>query len=211
MAVAMKSVALALLLLCAPVFGQTDAIAVTVSQTVALSPDEITFTLGVLTDLDVSLDQVLQAVQPLGLAASDLLSLNTQQYGPNPSQTQRVYVFGFTTAYSKFTEANGKISALRRTLSTNTPAMDLQLYSLSIAPSSASREQARQAALSQLFADAKQRASSLAAAAGVSLGAIVGVSDGESSPTVPLYGPYGPVAPGPLRTTFSISVRYAVK
>lgn len=207
----MKFVFLTILTLCAPVFAQTDAIVVTATRSVTLSPDSVSFTLAILTDSNVTLDQVLQASQSLGLAASDLLSINSQQFGPSPTQLQLAYVFFYVGAFSKFGETNDKIAALRRSLGANSPPMDLQIYSIVASPSLAARQQAGQDLLSQLFADAKQRAGQLAAVAGVNLGGVLGVTDLGETPTSAIYGPYGPYGPGGVRTTFSLSVRYAVK
>ena len=207
----MKFVFLALVALCAPMFAQTDAIVVAATRSVTLPPDEVSFTLAILTDSNVSLTQVLQASQSFGLATTDLLSINSQQFGPNPNQTQLAYVFFYVVAFSKFGETNEKIAALRRSLGANSPPMDLQVYSIVASPSVAARQQAGQDLLTQLFADAKQRAGQLAAVAGVNLGGVLGVTDlGETQGSV-IYGPYGPSGPGGVRTTFSLSVRYAVK
>ena len=207
----MKSAFLAVVILCTPVFAQTDAIVVTATRSVTLAPDQVSYTLAILTDSNVSLTQVLQASQSLSLAATDLLSINSQQFGPSPNQTQLVYVFFAVVPFSRFGETNEKIAALRRSLGTNTPPMDLQIYSIVASPSPASRQQAGQDLLTPLFAEAKQRAGQLAAVAGVTLGGVVGVTDLGETPGGVIYGPYGPSGPGGVRTTFSLSVRYAVK
>jgi uncharacterized protein YggE len=204
--------ALALFAWCAPAFAQSEGIAVTASRTVDLAPDEITFSMAILTDPDVSLDQVLQACQSLGLATRDLLGINSQQFGPSPSQTRLAYTFDFTTAYSKFHETNDKLATLRRTLAAATPAMEVQIFAISVAPSDASREQARQGLIAPLFAEARQRADQLAKAAGMTLGTVFGFSEDWASATGPPgYGYYGPVGPGTLRSRYTLSVRYAAK
>ena len=74
---------LLLLTLCGPAFAQTDAITVTASRTIDLSPDQIVFTLAVITEPTVTLNQVLEATQSIGLDASKLSTINVQQsYGP---------------------------------------------------------------------------------------------------------------------------------
>ena len=202
-----------LLALCSPAFGQSDAITVTVSRNVDLSPDQIYFSFAIVADPDVSLDQILQASEPLGLTAKNLLSINLQQYGPSPSQVRLAYAFDFTTEMAKFKETNEKLATVRRTMAANTPSMDLQVYAIAISPSESARDQARQGLLSPLFSDAKQRAGQLAQAAGVTLGAIVGVTEAWASnvSSSPYYGIYGPVGPSTLKTAFSLTVRYAVK
>ena len=209
----MPCLVLAMIALCAPAVAQSDIVA-TVSRTVELAPDQITFFLAIMTDPDVTLDQVLQASQPLGLTARDLLGISSQQFGPGPSQTRLAYTFEYEAQFSKFKEANDKMASLRRTLAANTPAMEVQVYSISVSPADAAVDQARQGAMTQLFADAKQRADQMAKAGGVSIGSVVGVSEGVSNAANQngyFYGPYGPIGPGTLRTTFTLTVRYAIK
>ena len=69
---------LALLALIFPMLAQTDSIAVSAIRTVDLNPDQITFNLAFGVDSDVSLDQVLQATQSLGLLARDLVGISSQ-------------------------------------------------------------------------------------------------------------------------------------
>lgn len=207
------SLSVVLLALCMPVFGQSDAIVVTVSRNVDLSPDAIYFSLAVVTDPDITVDQVLQASQTLGLTAQNLTSVNLQQYGPSAGQARLAYAFDLSVPYSKFKETNDKLATVRRTMAANTPAMDLQVYAIAVSPSDAARDQARQALLSPLFEDARVRADQLAKAAGMSLGSVVGVSEAWAASTsgYPYYGPSGPIGPNTLKTAFSLTVRYALK
>lgn len=204
---------LALLALSVPVSGQNNAITVTVSRNVDLSPDAIFFALAIVTDPDITLDQVLEAAQGLGLTAQSLTSVNLQQYGPSPGQTRLAYAFTLSVAYSKFKDTNDKLATVRRTMAAATPPMDLQVYAISISPSDAGRDQARQGLLGPLFGDARTRADQLAKAAGVELSGVVGVTEAWASPTgYPYYGPNGgPIGPTTLKTAFSLTVSYGVK
>jgi uncharacterized protein YggE len=208
----MAALWMAMLALCSPALAQSDAISTTVMRTVDLAPDRITFSLAIMTDTDVSLEQVLQAAQSLGLVTADLRGISSQQFGPGPNQTRLAYSFEFTAEFSKFKEINDKLAVLRRTLAANASAMEVQIFGITVSPSDGALDQARQGLLAQLFADSRQRAEQLAKAGGVSVGSIVGVSDGFSSAVSgAYYGPYGPSGPVSLRTTFSLTVRYSVK
>jgi hypothetical protein len=202
---------IALLALSAPCFGQTDAIAVSVSRTVDLSPEELYISLAVATDQDVTLEQVVQATQSLGLAAKDLTGVNIQQFGPSPSQSRLNYVFNISVPYAKFKETTDKVTALRRTLAANTPSMEIQMYGMTIMPGEKAREEARQKLLSALFEDAKVRAEQLAKAAGVNLGGIVGATEYWGANVGIAYASSGPYGPSTLKTALSLNVRYAVK
>jgi hypothetical protein len=168
-------------------------------------------TLAIVTETEVTLDQVLQASQALGLTSQNLTSVNVQQYGPSPSQTRIAYAFDLTVEFSKFKETNDKLASVRRTLAANTPAMELQVYGVAVTPGETARDQARQRLLAPLFEDAKRRANELATAAGVTLGGVVGVAEGWANVIGnPYYGPSGPIGPTTLKTAFSLTVRYAV-
>lgn len=200
-------------LLCSAVFAQTDAITVTVSRNVDLPPDAVFISMAVATESDVSLDQVLQATQGLGLTAANLSSVNLQQYGPSPAQTRLAYAFDLSVPFLKLKETNDKLAAARRTMAANTPPMELQVYAMTVTPGEDGREQARQRLLAPLFEDARVRADQLAKAAGVTLGSVVGVTEAWA-PNIsgpPFYGPGGPIGPAALKTALTLTVRYALK
>lgn len=204
---------LALFALCGPAFGQSDAITVTVSRNVDLSPDAIYFSMAVMTDPDVSLDQVLGAIQGLEVSAQNLTSVTLQQYGPSAAQTRLAYAFDLSVAFSKFKETKDKVAAVRRAMAESTPPMELQVYGMAVSPSETSRDQARQGLLAPLFGDARTRADQLAKAAGITLGGIVGVTEAWANASAyPSYIPMaGPVGPTTLKTAFSLTIRFAVK
>jgi uncharacterized protein YggE len=204
---------IAMVVLCAPVLAQTDAIAVTVSRNVDLPPDAVYISMAVATESDVSLEQVLQATRTLGFTAANLSSVNLQQYGPSPTQTRLAYAFELSVPFSQLKETNDKLAAARRTMAADTPPMELQVYAMTVTSGEAGKEQARQRLLSPLFEDARIRADQLAKAAGVTLGGVIGVTEAWlpniSGP--PFYGPGGPIGPAALKTAFSLNVRYALK
>jgi hypothetical protein len=203
----------ALVLLCASAFAESDAISVTVSRNVDLPPDSVYISMAIATESDTSLEQVLEASQALGLTATNLMSLNLQQYGPGPAQTRLAYAFDLTVPFSQFKQINERIASVRRTMAAATPPMELQVYAMAVSPGETAREQARQRLLPSLFEDARVRADQLAKGAGVTLGGVVGVSEGWMPGTggYPYYGPAGPVGPTTLKTAYSMTVRYAVK
>jgi uncharacterized protein YggE len=190
-----------------PTLAQTDSIAVSALKTVELTPDEITFNLGIGTDPEVSLDQVLAAMQTLSLAATDLVGIGSQQLGPSVSQTRIIYQFAFTIPFAKFKETNDKITTVRRSLAGAVPAMDVLSLSIVINPTDAARDQAFQTALPDLIADARRRADRLAKAAGLTVGGITGLNE-ILAPTTGISSSFGPIS---LRTTVGVSVRFAVK
>ena len=197
-------------------YGQSDSLTVIATKTIDLPPEELTFSVVLLTDQDTSLDQVMQALKDTGITAKDLGGVGSSQFGPNPNQTRLVYQFTLTTPLSKFKDTLDKFTAVRRGLIANNSTFELQANAVSITPTEAAREQARLQATPDLIADARRRADSLARAAGVTLGAIVGIGEVVSAPPGqfggPIYGPfYGPIGQSGLKTTFAMSVRFAIK
>ena len=197
---------------CGPAFAQSDAISVTVSRNVDLAPDAVYFSLAIATDPEITLEKVLQAGQALGITAQNLTSVAFQQYGPSPTQARLAYAFDLSVAFDRFKETNDKLGAVRRTMAADTPAMELQIYSIAVSPSESARDQARQRLLAPLVEDARVRADQLAKAAGVTLGGIVGLAEAwANTGGGPYYGPAGPIGPSTLKTAFSLTVRYGVK
>jgi hypothetical protein len=180
---------------------------------VDLPPDAFYISLAIATDPEVSLDEVLQASQTLGLTAGNLMSVNLQQYGPSPAQSRLAYVFDLSVPFAQFKATNEKLAAARRAMAAATPAMELQVFGMMVSPGESGREQARQRLLAPLFEDARSRADQLAKAAGVTLGGVIGVTEAwvAGAGGQPFYGPYGPIGPTALKTAFSLNVRYAVK
>ena len=190
-------------------FAQTDGITVSASKTVELPPDETTFQIGVQAESDVGLDKVLEVLQPLGIAAKDLVSISSQQFGPGPNQTRLMYQFSFTAPFAKFKETQEGISSTwRSVLAAN---MDLQTFGIQVASGEAAREAARQRLLPELLADARKKADALAKIAGATTGKILGMGEFAA-----LGGSFagsfgGFFGPSSLRVTFQLSVRYALQ
>ncbi|HTM48498.1 MAG TPA: SIMPL domain-containing protein [Bryobacteraceae bacterium] len=206
--------AVCFLLFSALLHGQTDALSVTASKTVDLTPDEMTFSVVVLADQDTTLEQVLQVVKAAGITANNLGGVGSSQFGPSPNQSRLVYQFTLTTPLGKFKDTVDGFTSVRRSLLANSSNMELQTNVVAITPAEASREQARLQATPDLIADARKKADVLAKAAGLTLGPIVGISDvapALNNQFGPVYGPYGPVGQSGLKTTFIMSVRFGIR
>lgn len=154
----------------------SDGISVPVSRVVSLSADEASFTLVIAAGLDSTAQQVKQALQTAGL--------------PNPT----VVATGLGSGASAWFDVGAQIlysataaipagSALDTAktidkLRTNPPAPLTSLqYSVAFNPSQAAVDAARQATIPLLLEDARKAAQTVAAAAGVKVGAIRSISD----------------------------------
>lgn len=174
----MKTIFLLLLtvLACVATAQTLDGINAPVSRTVTLTADEAAFSITVAATLDSTQQQVKQALQAAGL--------------PNPTvvatglgQDNSTYPLGAAQMLYSATVAIPAGSALDtarslETLRTQLPAplQSLQ-YSVAFNPSQATVDAMRQVVMPQLLDESRKLAQSLAAAAGVKLGAIRSISD----------------------------------
>jgi hypothetical protein len=176
-----------ILLCCAAACAQSiDGLSVSVTRTVTLPADEAAFTVLVSGALDVTADQVLQALQTAGLQNLSVTGTGLgQTYSyPEPSAVQVVYQVNFTVTAAALKDAAKKLEALR--LAPPQPLTGLQ-YTAVVNTGASTIETSRQTVLPQLLLEAQKKAQFLATSANVKLGAIKGVS--ESS-----YGTYALVS-----------------
>ena len=166
--------------------SETSSVTVAVTRTLALPIEQVTFSVQVSSAPDATLDQVLQAVQSLGFTAKDLIGVSSGgsllpilpgggvgpiQFGP----PGLVWSFSLTAPFSQFQQTLAKLRAAGAPdKKTNFPV------SFSIVNASANQstvDQAANAALPDLIADARARAKGLTDAAGATLGPILEISD----------------------------------
>jgi hypothetical protein len=146
---------------------------------VTLTADEADFTIIAGAGLDTSQQQVAQIFTDAGLSGLTLSGTSLAQnydYGTNPPSvvTQVLYQFTFATPVSGLKDAAKIMESIRL----KPPALLTSLqYTASLNASQATVDAMRQTLLPQLFGDAQKKAQSLAAAAGLKLGGIKGVSE----------------------------------
>ena len=209
-----------LLLFSAAAFGQaaSDGISASASRTVTFAPDEAAFVLTVTTTLDLSQQQVMDALANAGIPAGDLAALGTApdySYPQLPPTTGLAYGFTFTVPIARMKTTLQQLTALRR----NPPEGFLSVaFSASAGASQAAIEQAHQRVIPQLIAEARKKAEFLASAAGLKLGGVQALSEGG-------YGAYGlpvagsfsgfllgvPSSGGGVQATFSVSVKFGAQ
>ena len=157
----------------------TDGVSTSVTRTVTLTADQADFSLIVAVPLDTTQEQVVQLLQEGGFAnlTSTGTSLTqTYDYSTNPPATQTLLVYQFTmsVAAGEFGSTAKAAEALRAKLPA--PLQSFQ-YAAGLNASPTTVEAMRQTLLPQLFEEARKKARTLAAAAGLTLGAIKGVSE----------------------------------
>ena len=161
-------------------FGQvSDGVATSVTRTVVLTADQADFSLIVAVPLGTAQDAVVQVLQDAGFAnvtSSGTSLTQNYDYSTNPPATQTllVYQFNLSVPAGEFGSTAKAAEALRTKLPA--PLQSFQ-YAAGLNASPATVDAMRQTLLPQLFAEAQKRAQTLAAAAGLKLGAIKGVSE----------------------------------
>jgi uncharacterized protein YggE len=211
-----------MLLFAAAAFAQlSDGLTVSVNRTVTVAPDEADFTVMLTTSLDTTQSQVTQALQDLGASNPAVtvvvVAANSYAY-PQTPDSQLNYMVTFTTAPAAMVTLSKKLDAFRA----SPPAGILGAqYTATLNAGSAAVAAAHDATLPKLLADAQARAGTLAAAAGLKVGAILGVSEFSSA----VYGYSAPAAyittgvlsssnttgTGGTQFTFSATVKFAAQ
>ena len=157
----------------------TDGLSTSVTRTVTLTADTADFSIVAAAGLDTTQQQIAQIFLDAGISglsnAGTALSQN-YDYSTNPptTQTQVLYQFTFSVPAAGLKDA----AKILETLRTKPPDLLKGFqYSAALNASQATVDAMRQTLLPQLFADAQKKAQTLAAAAGLKLGGVKGVSE----------------------------------
>ena len=173
----MRYIGLILLMACAALAQTADGVTVSVTRTVNVAPDEVDFSAIVTATLDTTEQQVTQALQDVGIANPVVIgtgvSANTYSYPP-PVESQVSFQISFTTPPGAMKDVSKKLDALRANLPAGLTTFQ---YIAVLGASQSAVDAAHKNALAALLADARAKAELLAAAAGVKLGAIQGVTE----------------------------------
>ncbi len=153
-----------------------DGINAPVSRSVALAADEAAFTMAVAGTLDSTQQQVKQALQNAGLPNPTVVAIGLapDNFTNPPGGVQILYSATVVIPAGSALEVAKNLETLRNHLPA--PLLGLQ-YSVAFNPSQTKIDAMRQIVLPQLLDDSRKLAQSLAAVAGVKLGAIRSIGD----------------------------------
>jgi hypothetical protein len=153
-----------------------DGINAPVSRTVTLTADEASFSITAAATLDSTQQQVKQALQNAGLPNPTVLAIGLGQDNSTypPGAVQMLYSATAVIPAGSALDTSKRLETLRTHLPA--PLGSLQ-YSVAFNPSQIAVDAMRQVVMPQLLDDSRKLAQSLAAAAGVKLGAIRWISD----------------------------------
>jgi hypothetical protein len=164
-----------------------DGITASVTRTVTLTPDEADFTAVLTAPLDTTQDQITQILNNAGIqnfnSVSVTASRSTNVYPP-PAQSQLFFQVTFKVAPAALKDFAQRLEAMRGNLPAPLAGLD---YYAALGVSQPAIDTAHQAAVASLLADARSRAQTIAAAAGLKLGAIQGVSESVQGSPISTY------------------------
>lgn len=188
----MRLVSLIMLVTCAAYAQLTDGVATSVTRTVLLTADEADFSLSASANRDTTQQQITQVFLDAGISGLTLTGTGVwPSYDPT-IQTQVTYQFTFSVPAAGLKDTVKKMDALK----TNPPDLLKGLqYSAVLNASPSTVDATRQTLLPQLFAEAQKKAQTLAAVAGLTLGAAKSMSEsyyptGSSSGTEYTFAAY---------------------
>jgi hypothetical protein len=170
--------------------GAPNTLRVPASTVVNLPPSQVVFQLDVF-DTSRSLDAVVGLIKDAGFSASNLVSFTTDT--TSSGVFYFIYEFELPVPFSSFSTTRDRLDQLRRTLG-NT--ISLSYSTTPATPSPDDVASAREKALPDLIALARQKAPALASSLKVNLGAIQSVEEVDTATTG-------------LAKTFAVNVTFA--
>jgi uncharacterized protein YggE len=198
-----------------------DGLMTSATRTVNITPDQAEFVTVVTTGLDAAQSDVIQAFRKIGIQNLTVVAVaagpNTNVY-PQPDSSQLYYGISFTVAPDALKDFSKRLDSLKAAPSD--PITTVQ-FSAVLTASPAAVQSAHQAVLPQLLSDARTQAQALAAAAGLKVGAIQGLSESSYSSPGISYNFFIPsvlsssfsqgASSGNTQQTFYASVKFAVQ
>jgi len=155
-------------------YGQLDSntITVTASRAANLAPDQAIIGVLVYSNIDTGLD-LITALPGAGLSAANLSGVNTFNQGLQWSFQVMVPLSKIADTFTALSAAQNSSTAIQNNLALS--------YGLQGTRFSQELQAAHPCALPTLLADAQAQAQRVAAAAGMSVGAVINMSDGKGS------------------------------
>jgi len=167
-----------------PLFAQLDSntVTVTASASTTVQPDQVVFSITVGSGLNTSLDDVLAALKTSGITIANFSGVSSYalQLVGNAPQPPLQWSFSLAVPFAQMKATIALLSALQPSVA---QANGLTLsFQVSGTQASAALLQSLTCNLTELIANATTQAQKLASAAGLSVGPILAMSSGTSTP-----------------------------
>jgi hypothetical protein len=159
-----------LLLMAAPAFGQ-HTLTISATRSSILQPDQVLFSLSVSSSAAATLDQIVAALSGLDITSSNLSGVIN-----NPTPPMFQWNFTLLAPLSSLTATIGSMTKFQQTITQNNSGLTLTFYVDGTEVSQQLR-QSQSCSNSDLIADATAQAQKVSAAAGLTLGPILSLSN----------------------------------
>lgn len=173
------------ILIAVPVFAQLDpqTISIAATRSIVLQPDQVVFDITVSSPLNATLDQVVAALSPLAVTSADLSGVG------NSAGQLLQWNFTYAVPLSNLTATTASISAVQQRMTIRS----MLSLSFTVAGTQVSQQlqQSQTCSDADLISDATAQAQTLAAAANLTLGPILKVSNvpAETAAVAQLFVP----------------------
>jgi uncharacterized protein YggE len=167
-------------------FGQPEpVITITATRTNAIQPDQVLIGLRVTSSTTAGLDDITGALTGAGITGANFAGVYTSTIyttsgGLPTPQNQLFWSFTLTIPLSKLSATLTQVISAQQTISANKSGLTLTFYveGIQVSPQLQQSQPCSQAAL---LADAQAQAKQVAAAAGVTVGPILNISEGGAA------------------------------
>ncbi len=185
----------------------SNSVTVTATRSGNLQPDQVVFSIAVDSGLDVSRDQILVAVQGIGLTADNFAGVSTVQQPQRANQPAGLmFEWGFSLAVplANLKSTVALLSANQQSIGKNNSGLSLS-FSIAGTQVSSQAAQSQSCSMADLLSDARSQGQKMASAADKSLGAVLAISG--SVTTTPGTSPFAVAASTP---GCSLTVKFAL-
>jgi spore germination protein YaaH len=193
---------LLLLFSAAPLFAQLEShtLAISASRSINLQPDQVVFGLTVSSAATASLDQIVSALAGLGITSASLAGVNNYS-----APTTFQWNFTLAAPVASLSATIGALTKLQQTIAQNNSGLTLT-FAINGTQVSQQLQESQSCSNSDLIADATAQGQKLAAAAGLTLGPILRVSNvpvNQNYAVPSIVGRLGSSVSGVLFASFS--------
>jgi hypothetical protein len=153
-------------------------------------PDQLILAVSVNSSMSAGLDEIVTLLQGTGIAASDLMNVDSYSFpvGPGPeTQSIQRWTFSLTIPLARMKETISTLLAAQQALlkKGSGSGLTFSVAGLQVSPELRKAQVCPQA---DLMTDARSQAQKVAAAAGVSVGPVLGMSDGTGASALGVIG-----------------------
>lgn len=156
----------------------SNSVTVTASRNVSLQGDQAVFAVYVQSRSEVTLNDIVAAVQPAGITMANFAGVGSQQQiilGPQQPASVLEWAFALPVPLAKIKDTVAALTDLQKTIAQKTPGLTLT-FSVQGTQPSTQAQQALNCSTADLMSDARAQAQKLADAAGMNLGSVLAMS-----------------------------------